>query len=233
MPLPGAAFLALWNDVARAREPEYDRWHTFEHVPERVAVTGFLGARRYVNRARERHRYFTLYEVAGLAVFAHPEYVDLVRHPTPWTAAMRPDFANFLRAPCRVTGSQGDGIGAALALLCFARDEVRALPSLPSLAAWPGVVACHVGERADGTLAAPWPAPPPGAPEERAFDHVVLLEALDRAHAQAALSGARESIGLAGLAADFGNDVYDFAFAFPGHDAAAGRAHRRPHWDAG
>jgi hypothetical protein len=64
MALAGNAFLALWNDIARSREPEYDRWHTQEHVPERVAVTGFLGARRYVNRGRENHRYFTLYDVA-------------------------------------------------------------------------------------------------------------------------------------------------------------------------
>ena len=69
MPLAGTAFLALWNDIRRAREPEYDQWHTLEHVPERVAVDGFLGARRYVNRAREQHRYFTLYDVAALAVF--------------------------------------------------------------------------------------------------------------------------------------------------------------------
>ena len=39
------AFLALWNDVASGREAEYERWHTFEHVPERVAVPGMRGAR--------------------------------------------------------------------------------------------------------------------------------------------------------------------------------------------
>src|SRR5262245_60892284 len=105
MALAGRAFLALWNDIARAREPEYDRWHTKEHVPERVAVAGFHGARRYVNRARDFHRYFTLYDVAGLAVFEHPEYTDLVQHPTPWSASMRPDFANFLRAMCSVESS--------------------------------------------------------------------------------------------------------------------------------
>ena len=194
-----------------------------------MAATGFLGARRYVNRARERHRYFTLYEVVDLAAFAGAEYVDLVQHPTPWTAAMRPDFANFLRAPCRVAGSQGDGIGAALALLCLAGEHVRDAPSLAALAALPGVVACHAGERADGTQSMPWPA---GAAPERAFERVVLIEALDRALAEAALAQARRLAGLAGLAPDFGNDVYDLAFVFPGHDAASVRRHRRAHWDA-
>jgi hypothetical protein len=32
------------------------------------------------------------------------------------------------------------------------------------------------------------------------------------------------------LPRDFGNDVFDLAFVFPGHDASARAAHRRPHW---
>ena len=130
MALHGSAFLALWNDVVRSREPEYDRWHTQEHVPERVAVTGFHGARRYVNRARAHHRYFTLYDVTDLAVFQHAEYADLVEHPTPWSAAMRPDFRNFLRAACRVSASRGDGIGAALAIHCYVDAQEPAV-SIP------------------------------------------------------------------------------------------------------
>src|SRR4051794_337106 len=116
MPLAGRALLALWNDIRPTREPEYDRWHSIEHVPERVAVRGILGARRYVNRARDRHRYFTLYELESLDVLESDEYRDLVLHPTPWSASMRGDFANFLRAPCSVVASSGDGIGGALAV---------------------------------------------------------------------------------------------------------------------
>src|SRR3954470_9134847 len=97
MPLAGAAFLALWNDIRRAREPEYDQWHTLEHVPERAAIDGFHGARRYVNRQREEHRYFTLYDVADLAVFDSPQYREVVDQPTPWSASMRADFSNFVR----------------------------------------------------------------------------------------------------------------------------------------
>jgi hypothetical protein len=121
MALKGQAFLALWNDIARARETEYDQWHTLEHVPERVAVTGFNGARRYVNRQRESHRYFTLYDVHNLGVFDSPEYIDLLKNPTPWSASMRPDFSNFVRATCKVLGTSGTGIGAAIACSCSAR----------------------------------------------------------------------------------------------------------------
>mgnify|MGYP000753556787 CR=1 FL=1 len=108
MPLAGTAFLALWNDIAREREPEYDRWHTREHVPERVGVAGFRGARRYVNRTPAQHRYFTLYELAELAVLDSAAYQALVERPTPWSQSMRPDFARFLRAPCALDVSQGD-----------------------------------------------------------------------------------------------------------------------------
>ena len=82
MPLAGRALLVLWNDIRRDREVEYDRWHTIEHVPERVAVPGFLGGRRYVDRTRERHRYFTLYELASLAALDTDEYRDLVANPS-------------------------------------------------------------------------------------------------------------------------------------------------------
>ena len=54
MPLKGSAFLALWNDIEPQRRTEYDAWHTFEHVPERVGIPGFIRGRRYVARERSR-----------------------------------------------------------------------------------------------------------------------------------------------------------------------------------
>lgn len=58
---------------------------------------------------------------------------------------------------------------------------------------------------------------------------MLLIEALDRDAAQHALAAARDALAFAALPADFGNDVYDLAFAFPGHDANAPARHaRRP-----
>ena len=96
MSLKGTAFLALWNDIAAARDAEYNLWHTREHVPERVSAQGFHGARRYVNRDHAYHRYFTLYDVATLDAFASTEYRDLLENPTPWSQSMRPDFSKEL-----------------------------------------------------------------------------------------------------------------------------------------
>lgn len=232
MALRGTAFLALWNDIERAREPEYDRWHTEEHVPERVAVTGFHGARRYVNRTRTSHRYFTLYDVADLAVFEHPEYADLVAHPTPWSASMRPDFRNFLRATCTVVASTGEGIGAALAILCWTRTGAPVdAGDAVAMRAQPGVTACHLGTSSNGVAPVPWNASADPEASPRPFDQVLLIEALDRPAAAAALATACDRRRLTTLPGDFGCDVYDLAFVFPGHDAGERARHRRPHWD--
>lgn len=230
MALGGDAFLALWNDMVAAREAEYDQWHTREHVPERVAVAGFAGARQYVHRGRSMHRYFTLYEVADEAVFAHAEYADLVQHPTPWSASMRPDFRHLVRAVCRVRASVGEGIGGALATACYVHaDAPGVTDALDALRQAPGVVACHLGERA-GEPAPAW-ASGAGEAAVRAFDRVLLIEALDREAATAALAHARALPGLADVPDDFGGEVYDLAFVFPGHAPHERLRHRRANWD--
>lgn len=234
MALAGQAFLALWNDIARAREPEYDQWHTLEHVPERVAVTGFKGARRYVNRSRQIHRYFTLYDVESPATFDSEEYLDLLEHPTPWSASMRPDFSNFLRSICTVVTTRGTGIGAATAILCVPPETSEATLSamLDEAADFPGVNAVHLGRIATVASAVPFAKPPPECAPLRPFDRIALIEALDRAAAAHALTEAKRRLNLSALPADFGADVYDLAFVFPGADPGESRRHRRPGWDS-
>jgi hypothetical protein len=77
-----------------------------------------------VNRSRQYHRYFTLYDVASLATFDSSEYVDLLEHPTPWSASMRPDFSNILRAICTV-------ITAVLMIAERASDLILGQESVP------------------------------------------------------------------------------------------------------
>lgn len=153
------AFLALWNDIERGREAEYDEWHTREHVPERVAAPGFRSGRRYVDRAHAVHRYFTLYDVADLGAFQTPQYRDLLDNPSVWSAAMRPSFRNFLRVPCVLEHTAGFGIGAALAVLRIAlpRDGAEVLRQpVAEFAAAPGLVRACLGRRADGLPTVAW-----------------------------------------------------------------------------
>lgn len=97
------AFLALWNDIDASRDADYERWHSLEHVPERVWTPGFIAGTRYVATRADQARYFTLYDLETLAALTSAAYQDLVDHPTPWSASMRPAFANFLRKPCGET----------------------------------------------------------------------------------------------------------------------------------
>ena len=234
MALKGQAFLALWNDIAPAREAEYDQWHTIEHVPERVSVNGIHSGRRYVNRERSSHRYFTLYDVENLDVFDSPEYVDLLKNPTPWSAAMRPDFSNFVRATCAVKRSSGIGIGAAIGLLAVHRaratdDQIDR--AVTSMLASPKVTSVHWGSGQGGPPTVPWQSAPTATVESRVFDSVIAVEALDRSAAETALVALRELLGATELPGDFGNDVYDLTFVFPGAGAGERAGHRRRAWD--
>jgi hypothetical protein len=222
------AFLALWNDLSRGREAEYDTWHTREHLPERVAAPGFLGARRYVSADHPAHRWFTLYDVADLGCFETPEYLDLLRNPTPWSASMRPDFRNFLRVPCTELGAAGFGIGAALAVMRVP-DEAP-LMELSELSQAGGMVRARLGRRTDAGLASGgFRVGPAASGASDAFATVLLLEALERGAARRAFAEAAARF-LPSTAPLEAGGVYDLAFVFPGTDPAERDAHRRPSW---
>jgi hypothetical protein len=112
-----AAFLALWNGVAHAGVvPEYEVWHTFEHVPERVGSPGFVQGIRY-RSVDGPLRYFTCYWLRSLDALSTPEYRALVDHPTPWSARMRGELSGFLRLPCELGGTIGVSSASSLATL--------------------------------------------------------------------------------------------------------------------
>jgi hypothetical protein len=115
-----SGFLALWNGVSDpAVRAEYEAWHTFEHVPERVGLPGFLWARRYaaLPGRNDQPAYFTLYALETIAALLSPEYQHVVALPTPWSAHMRGFLSDFCREPCQAMGFYGTSSGARLATL--------------------------------------------------------------------------------------------------------------------
>ena len=48
MPLAGKGMLLTSMDIDPSDEAEFNRWYDREHLEERVAIDGFLEARRYV-----------------------------------------------------------------------------------------------------------------------------------------------------------------------------------------
>ena len=218
MPPANHAFLALWNDVVPARIAEYDAWHTFEHVPERVGIPGFVAARRYVAAERTTDRYFTRYDLTGLEALDGAAYTDVVAHPTPWSRSMRPSLANFVRLPClrRVRAAAGEG-GALLTMQVDAGANAAAIDAvtqeLAEAVTQGRIVAIDAGAVA---AAAPFPLPNAAAggagAKAATVTHVLLIDALDRTALTAFAPELRQRVEASGIAVA-AQAAYDLAFA--------------------
>ena len=60
MPIAGQGMLLTSMDVDPLHEAEFNRWYDREHLEERVAIDGFVEARRYVAHDA-RPKYLSLY----------------------------------------------------------------------------------------------------------------------------------------------------------------------------
>lgn len=132
--MSATAFLALWNSISSsAFQGEYESWHTFEHVPERVGLPGFIEAVRYRSvtglGADAAPNYFTCYWLADINALGSSEYSDVVANPTPWSARMRRELRDFVRMPCMLGGAAGQSSASQLATCCFTGDS-QALSAL-------------------------------------------------------------------------------------------------------
>ena len=153
MTIAGKGVLAFWHDVAPGGDAEFDHWHLREHIPERVAVPGFLRARRYVTLGGPP-KYFYFYETESLNTLQSPAYLARLAAPTPLTRQTLPLVRNNKRTACRVVTSLGAGLGGMIAALQFGprAGHEEALRSwltgtaLPAAAAQPGIVASHLLE---------------------------------------------------------------------------------------
>jgi len=117
------AFLAIWHDLEEKGKPEWERWHTYEHMPERIGIPGFLAGRRYMNDDEQEQCCFTIYEGTELSVFKSAAYLERLNNPTPWTRKNAPTFKNFTRGACRRVASAGSeqGYGGAMLTVRIAR----------------------------------------------------------------------------------------------------------------
>lgn len=125
MPLLGSAAMLLSFDIAPEAIEEHDRWHTHEHLPERLSIPGFLRGTRWIAAAAEP-RYMVLYEVRDLRVLTSAAYLARLNDPTPWTQRIMPFYRGMSRGLCSVLGSFGQGQGGAAALIRFGSDEASA-----------------------------------------------------------------------------------------------------------
>lgn len=152
MPLQGNGVAAIWHNVARTAQADYNHWHVYEHVPERVGIAGFLRGRRY-GPIDADPEFFHFYETESLETLTSPAYLDRLNSPTPWTGRVVPELKDNNRSLCRVIASFGVGEGAAILTARFATapgasgrtlSDWLAGEVLPGLVGTPGIVGAHL-----------------------------------------------------------------------------------------
>ena len=228
MTMMSTAAMLLSFDVAPEAIEEHDDWHTHEHLPERLAIPGFLRGTRWVAREGSP-RYFVLYEVEALATLTSAAYLERLNHPTPWTSKMMKHYRGMTRGLCAVTGF-GSGLGRAALLIRFKPAEqqgqhlrawlvTEVLPRLPSL---PGLGNARLLEAA---------STPQNTNEQRirgvdaAMDWAVLVAGYDVARVSDLVANELSSDALRRRgAANYAAGVYEMHYSLTQRDAAAASA---------
>src|SRR5205085_5959960 len=129
MPLAGKGMLLTSMDVDPSDEAEFKRWYDREHLEERVAIEGFLEARRYIAHVG-KPKYLSLYSTETFEVLDSPAYRTALANQTAWSKANINRFKNMIRAVARITVSHGVGRGTALGIIRLrpggGKDKLRA-----------------------------------------------------------------------------------------------------------
>ena len=158
MPLAGKGMLLTSMDIDAANESDFNRWYDREHLEERVAIDGFLEARRYVAHSGSP-KFLFLYSTKTIEVLDSPAYHAKLANPTPWSVKTMAGFKDMIRAVARITISKGVGRGAVLGIMRLRpegnADELRkALLPLLDPQEVDGVISMHLLE-SDAKLSGP------------------------------------------------------------------------------
>jgi hypothetical protein len=182
MPLAGKGMLLTSMDVDPLDEAEFNRWYDREHLEERVAIEGFLEARRYIAH-RGAPKYLSLYSTETFEVLDSAAYRTALANQTDWSKANIARFKNMIRAVARITISRGQGRGAVLGIVRLrpsAGGDKRLRATLrEALDPGPldGIISMHLIE-SDPVLSKPL-TDKPAAADPGAGDWFVLIDATD------------------------------------------------------
>src|SRR5260370_16997993 len=91
MPHAGKGMLLTSMNVDAADDAEFNRWYDREHLEERVAISGFLEARRYVAHDGNP-KYLSLYSTETFEVLDSPAYRTALPNQT---ACPNPNITPF------------------------------------------------------------------------------------------------------------------------------------------
>ena len=182
MPIAGKGMLLTSMDIDPADEADFNRWYDREHLEERVAIDGFLEARRYIAHDG-KPKYLCLYSTTTFEVLDSPAYREKLANQTEWSRKTMARFENMIRAVARISVSRGTGRGAALGIIRLrpptdGAEKLRAaLRELLDPAKLDGIISMHVIE-SDAALSKPLTDAPQAA-SPGAADWFVLIDATD------------------------------------------------------
>jgi hypothetical protein len=178
MPMAGKGMLLTSMNIDAAHEAEFNRWYDREHLEERVAIKGFLEARRYVAHDGNP-KYLSLYSTETFEVLDSPAYRTALANQTAWSKSNIAHFQNMIRGVARITISRGTGRGAALGIVRLrpagGEDRLRAaLREQLDPAELDGIISMHLIEN-DAALSKPI-TDDPSAPNPGAGDWFALID---------------------------------------------------------
>jgi hypothetical protein len=184
MALLGRGVLVFWHGIAPHAEDEFVEWHVREHIPERVALPGFLRGRRYV--AVDGHpKFFNFYETSTTADLASPIYRERLNAPSEWTKKVVAHFVDTSRTICDVTASIGVGEGGFVETLRLSsavesNEFAKAVSHvLNVIVNSPGIIAAHLLEGSKDASGGSSAEKQLRSEPDQVADWVVLIEAVE------------------------------------------------------
>ena len=89
--------LLMMTDIDAANEEDFNRWYEEEHLDERMAIPGFINARRFT-ALEGGPKYLALYDLESPEVLQSAPYRHIVgASKSAWTKRLEGPFKNFRR----------------------------------------------------------------------------------------------------------------------------------------
>src|SRR5690606_11739831 len=85
--------LLVMSDIPKDLDEEYNRWYHEEHLAERLALPGFLSARRY-RAMGSQPNYMVVYKCENIYALVSPQYREVLDNPTASTRHILPRMQN-------------------------------------------------------------------------------------------------------------------------------------------
>ncbi|WP_316201190.1 MULTISPECIES: DUF4286 family protein [unclassified Bradyrhizobium] len=223
MPIAGKGMLLTSMNIDAEHEADFNNWYDSEHLEERVAIPGFIEARRYVAE-QGSPKYLCLYSTETIDVLDSAAYRARLESPTEWSKAVMARFKNMIRSVARITISIGAGRGAVLGIIRLRPKpgQDKALRDALQVELDPsklrGIISMHLLE-GDADVSGPAPGVPASS---RDADWFILIDGTD-SHAIATLMTTRFAAIDGPLATQISAGIYRLMWDLSRADIAAAK----------